>query len=83
MTVKESFKVFEFVDVENLHMFIEEGMTYELDDSYNQIYYCEYEANDHIDALQMMYNMKEKGFNVVCECEKGLLTIEELEEVFN
>ena len=42
---KEMFKVFSFVDVEDLHMFIKGGMKYQLDDSCNQIYYCEYEAD--------------------------------------
>ena len=30
---KEMFNVFSYVDVEDLHMFIKGGMTYELDDS--------------------------------------------------
>jgi hypothetical protein len=80
---KENFKVFQFVDVENLHMFIKEGMTYQLDDSCNEIYYCEYEAKDLIDAIQMMDNLNNKGFNLLCECEKGIFDINELEEVYN
>ena len=80
---KEKFEVFEFVDEENLQGFIEEGMTCELDDSYNRIYYCVYKSNDFIDAFQMMDNLEDKGFNVVCDSEKGILNKKELEEVFN
>ena len=80
---KEKFEVFEFVDEENLQVFIEEGMTCELDDSYNRIYYCVYKSNDFIDAFQMMDNIRNKGFSVACECEKGYLNIEELEELYN
>ncbi len=36
-----------------------------------------------IDAFQMMDNLEDKGFNVVCDSEKGILNKKELEEVFN
>ena len=81
---KEMFKVFQYVDVEDLHIFIKGGMTYELDDSCNQIYYCTYEANDFVDAFQFMENFqKEFNWGLVCECEKGIFDMNELEEVYN
>jgi hypothetical protein len=81
---KEMFTVFQYCDVEDLHIFIKGGMTYQLDDSCNQIYYCTYEANDFIDAFQFMENFqKDFDWGLVCDCEKGILDMNELEEVYN